>query len=319
MPTNKNVLKDRDKYIGGSEISTILGINPFESRYELLLDKSGVEPNEFTGNEYTEYGDVIEGVIRDYINKEYGLNFIEYTIAKDYDDTIGDRCNYDGYDEKIEKTLEIKSTSQIYEDLKDYKKYIVQQLWGLMLSPFKKSILAVYERDEDFKNKTPEQWVKDFDPSRLHIYNINIDDYTEWVQEIENEVPKFKEDLKQLKENPLMSEYDFLPVEVKELNEKVIAFENKLEEIEQVQKQVETFREKLYEVMEQTGVKKWTTTNGITITRVNPVAPSTKIVEQLNEKKLKEQYEDAYNDCLEQVEKKSNGKKGYITMKKESK
>lgn len=319
MPTNKNVLKDRDKYIGGSEISTILGINPFESRYELLLDKSGIEKNDFEGNDYTEYGDVIEGVIRNYINKEYGLNFIEYTIAKDYDDTIGDRCNYDGYDEEQEITLEIKSTSQIYEDLKDYKKYIVQQLWGLMLSPFKRSVLAVYERDEDFKNKTPEQWVKDFEPSRLHIYKINIDDYTDYVEEIKNEVPKFKEDLKQLKENPLMSEYDFLPVEVKELNEKVIAFENKLEEIEQVQKQVETFREKLYEVMEQTGVKKWTTTNGITITRVNPVAPSTKIVEQLNEKKLKEQYEDAYNDCLEQVEKKSNGKKGYVTMKKESK
>lgn len=319
MPTNKNVLKDRDKYIGGSEISTILGINPFESRYELLLDKSGIEKNDFDGNDYTEYGDVIECVIRDYINKEYGLNFIEYTIAKDYDDTIGDRCNYDGYDEEQEITLEIKSTSQIYEDLKDYKKYIVQQLWGLMLSPFKRSVLAVYERDEDFKEKTPEQWVKDFEPSRLHIYKINIDDYTDYVEEIKNEVPKFKQDLKVLKENPLMSEYDFLPVEVKELNEKVIAFENKLEEIEQVQKQVETFREKLYEVMEQTGVKKWTTTNGITITRVNPVAPSTKIVEQLNEDKLKEKYEDAYNDCLEQVEKKSNGKKGYVTMKKESK
>jgi predicted phage-related endonuclease len=319
MPTNKNVLKDRDKYIGGSEISTILGINPFESRYELLLDKSGIEKNEFTGNDYTEYGDVIEGVIRDYINKEYGLNFIEYTIAKDYDDTIGDRCNYDGYDEEQEITLEIKSTSQIYEDLKDYKKYIVQQLWGLMLSPFKRSVLAVYERDEKFKEKTPEQWVKDFDPSRLHIYKINIDDYTDYVEEIKNEVPKFKQDLKALKENPLMSEYDFLPVEVKKLNKKVIAFENKLEAIEQLQQQVETFREKLYEIMEQTGVKKWTTTNGITITRVNPIAPSTKIVEQLNEKKLKEQYENAYNDCLEQVEKKSNGKKGYITMKKESK
>lgn len=316
MPTNKNVLKDRDKYIGGSEISTILGINQFESRYELLLDKSGIEPNDFEGNDYTEYGEVIEGVIRDYINKEYGLNFIEYTIAKDYDDTIGDRCNYDGYDEKIEKTLEIKSTSQIYEDLKDYKKYIVQQLWGLMLSPFKKSILAVYERDEKFKEKTPEQWVKDFDPSRLHIYNINIDDYADYVEEIKNEVPKFKQDLKALKENPLMSEYDFLPVEVKEYNDALINITDNIKKLEELNKQYDDFKAKLYDAMERNGVKKWTTNDGsITITRVAPVLPSTKIVEQLNEDKLKEQFEDAYNECLEKVEKKSNGKKGYVLIK----
>ena len=310
MATNPNVLKDRDKYIGGSEISTILGINPFESRYELLLDKSGIEPNDFEGNDYTKYGEVMEGVIRNYINKEYGLNFVEYTIAKDYDDTIGDRCNYDGYEEEQEETLEIKSTSQIYEDLKDYKKYIVQQLWGLMLCPFKKSILAVYERDEDFKDKTPEQWVKDFDPNRLHIYKIHIDDYTDYVEEIENEVPKFKQDLKKIKENPLLSEEDLLPTPIKEISKELEKIEHQLEMYKVLEKQEKELKAQLFDAMENYGIKKWETPNGTKITRVDSTPDKTEMV--FNEDKFKEEQEILYaNYCEEKIKK---GKSGHVKI-----
>ena len=33
------VAKDRHKYIGGSDIPIIMGISPFKSRYDLLLEK----------------------------------------------------------------------------------------------------------------------------------------------------------------------------------------------------------------------------------------------------------------------------------------
>ena len=70
MPTNPNVLVDREKYLGSSEISTIMGINPFETRYNLLLKKAGLlEKKEFSNN-YTEFGMTIEKYIRNYINKD---------------------------------------------------------------------------------------------------------------------------------------------------------------------------------------------------------------------------------------------------------
>ena len=112
-----------------------------------------------------------------------------------------------------------------------------------------------------------------------------------------------------------MSEYDFLPVEVKEYNDAINSITTEIKKLEELNKQFDDFKVKLYDAMERNGVKKWTTTNGTTITRVNPVLPSVKIVEQINEEKLKEQFEDAYNECLEKVEKKSNGKKGYVLIK----
>ena len=41
---------DRDKYIGGSDIPIILGISHFKSRFDLLLEKAGLQENEFRSN-----------------------------------------------------------------------------------------------------------------------------------------------------------------------------------------------------------------------------------------------------------------------------
>ena len=65
----QNVKVDRDKYIGGSDIPIIMGISQFKTRFELLLEKAGLKENTFDGNEYTEYGNIMEPKIRDYINK----------------------------------------------------------------------------------------------------------------------------------------------------------------------------------------------------------------------------------------------------------
>ena len=54
------VTVDREKYIGGSDIPIIMGISPFKSRFDLLLEKAGLKENDFTGNEYTEYGNKLE-------------------------------------------------------------------------------------------------------------------------------------------------------------------------------------------------------------------------------------------------------------------
>ena len=55
-----SVKEDRNLYIGGSDVPIILGISPFKTRYELLLEKAQIEESMFEGNAYTEYGNVME-------------------------------------------------------------------------------------------------------------------------------------------------------------------------------------------------------------------------------------------------------------------
>ena len=50
--------------IGGSDASTILGLNPFNSILRLWEDKTGRIPVEEKENEYTRFGHVMEPVIR---------------------------------------------------------------------------------------------------------------------------------------------------------------------------------------------------------------------------------------------------------------
>ena len=59
-----DVTIDRDKYIGGSDIPATMGISPFKTRWDLLQEKAGLKADEFTGNQYTEYGKIMEPQIR---------------------------------------------------------------------------------------------------------------------------------------------------------------------------------------------------------------------------------------------------------------
>lgn len=129
-----SVSKDRDKYIGGSDIPIIMNLSPFKSRYDLLLEKAGYKEDTFEGNIYTEYGNKMESKIRDYLNRiSDGAPFIEGKHVREAqgDEIIGVRIHTDG-----ERTiaiytevLEIKTTNKIYKFIKDYKIYLVQLLF----------------------------------------------------------------------------------------------------------------------------------------------------------------------------------------------
>lgn len=260
MATNPNVLKDRDKFIGGSEISTILGINKFNTRWDLLKLKAGYIENEFEGNKYTEYGDIMESKIRDYINT---LNiskskFVEDTIVVE-ESIIGRRCNYDGKSKT--HALEIKTTSQIHDDVRDYKYYLVQLLWGMILGRLKKGVLAVYHRPEDFN--------EEFNSELLQIFEINIKDYKDWIEEIEEAVSRFKIDLEKLKNNPFLSESDLLPAEIMRLAVAIDEMEDKLKEYDDIQKDYQKLKNDLVIAMKKNLIKSWITPSHIKITLVD--------------------------------------------------
>lgn len=293
---------DRDKYIGGSDIPIIMGISPFKTRFDLLLEKAGLKENDFTGNEYTEYGNVMEPKIRDYINKDKADKFEE---GKYIENDI--RCHTDGINS--DAVLEIKTTSQIHKNVEDYKVYLVQLLFYMEYNKRDYGKLAVYSRPDDFN--------EDFDETRLTQYDIKLQDYKELVEQINKAVDQFRIDLVRVKENPFTTEEELLPLDLTELSNRVVVLENQLAEMKKIEVKAKELKAQLKSAMENNNIKKWETPNGVKITLV--ADGENKVVRKFNEQLFKENNLDLWDEYSEDVVK--EGKSGYvkITLPKEEK
>ncbi len=306
------VSQDRDKYYGGSDIPIIMGISPFKTRWELLQEKAKVVENEFTGNEYTEYGNIMESKIRDYINESQKDKFIE---GKHIKDDI--RIHTDG--ENKTTILEIKTTSQIHKKVDDYKIYLVQLLFYMQETGKKKGLLAVYERPEDFD--------EEFDPFRLTTYEINIKDYKALLDDINLALEQFRIDLEKVRNNPFITEEDLIPKEIIALSNEIVEFENKLALANQWEEQYTKIKEQLRNAMSNNGIKTWEMNNGTRITNVLD-SPDKEIEEDYydEDRFIRENVElhQAYHNKLAEYRETrkvvKKGRKGYlkISFKKES-
>ncbi len=300
------VKQNRDKYIGGSDIPIIMNLSPFKSRYDLLLEKAGYKDDPFEGNIYTEYGNTLEPKIRDYINKELGSNYIEgkHTREATEDEIIGVRIHTDGEDE--DSILEIKTTSQIYASVNDYKIYLVQLLYYMVNTGKTRGILAVYERPEDLN--------EELDPERLHIYKITSDEYKDLIEDIGKALEIFIEDLQKVKDNPFITEEELLPSEIPDITKRILAFEDQLRYMKKVEAEIKSEKARLKRAMEANSVKSWTTPNGYKITLIPDGEDS--IIEEsyLNTDKLAQEKPEVIKEYTEirKVEKK--GRSGYIKI-----
>ena len=295
-----DVTVDRNKYIGGSDIPAIMGISPFKTRWQLLLEKAELATSDFTGNRYTEYGNIIEPQIRDYINRKRTHKFEPNRIID------GDfRYHSDGYNGE-DCVLEIKSTSQIYETVDEYKIYLVQLLKGMEINGVKKGILAVYFRPEDFN---PE-----FDAQRLQVFTITAGKYKSLLEEINAEIDKFRADLERLRNNPLLTEEDFQPNELVAIANKVVALENRIAEFKAIEAEHKKVKQELFEAMQKHDIKSWETINGVKITRVDGTPETVKTVEEFNLDMFKSEQPDLYKQYLKEVIKKTSGRSGYVKI-----
>lgn len=290
-----SVKEDRHKYIGGSDIPIIMGISSFKTRFDLLLEKAELKENDFEGNKYTEYGNVMEEKIRTYINESLGKKFKEGQYIKD-----DIRCHTDGTDST--SVLEIKTTSDIHKEVDDYKVYLVQLLFYMLHTEKNSGFLAVYHRPEDFN--------ENFDKDRLQLFAINIDNYKDLIAEINEAVDRFRSDLKKVKENPLITEEELQPMELINVANSVVALEQKLAEFKTIKAEHEALKQELKTAMEKYSVKKWTTNNGTQITLIED-APD-KEVQKFNEDKFKEENKELYEKYLET--KIQKGKSGYVKV-----
>ena len=298
----ESVKQDRERYLGGSDIPIIMNLSPFKSRYNLLLEKAGYREDDFTGNVYTEYGNALEPMIRDWINTDLKDKFKEgkHTREAEGDEIIGVRIHTDG--ENNDAILEIKTTSQIYDSVNDYKLYLVQLLYYMVLTGKEYGYLAVYERPEDMSIE--------FNSKRLHLYKIAASEYTGLISDINEAIERFIEDLQKVKDNPFITEEELLPKEIPDITERILAFESQLEYLKQVEKTVKAEKEKLKKAMLAANVKSWKTPNGYTITRVDDGEDSVEKV--FDETSFKKDNKELYEKYL--VDKIVKGKAGYVLI-----
>jgi len=252
----QNVKVDRNKYIGGSDIPIIMGISPFKTRWELLQEKAGIIDSTFEGNEYTEYGNVMEEKIRDYINSTEEDKFVE---GKEVVDDI--RCHTDGINSQM--VLEIKTTSQIHKTLEEYKVYLVQLLFYMQYTKRDLGLLAVYERPSDFN--------EEFNENRLQEFGVKIEDFKELLEEINEAVAKFRIDLERLRENPFLSEEELIPEEIIDLATEIEEIEKELIPYNELVKKQTKLKEQLRISMTENILKNFTTKTGTKITRIADV------------------------------------------------
>lgn len=146
------------KGIGGSDVAVILGLSPFKTPFSLWLEKTGQIKPKPLDNEYVEWGNLLEPIIRDKFRRETGFEVSEcpYVLGHDNHDFMV--ANIDGIviDNSGEGigVLEIKTTSERHK--KDWENgipeyYMCQVQHYLGVTDYKYAYVAVLIGGSHFK------------------------------------------------------------------------------------------------------------------------------------------------------------------------
>lgn len=310
--SNPNVTIDREKYIGGSDLPTILGLNSKygTSIFEFAKEKAGIIPNNFKGNQFTKYGQKMEPVIRDYINSIYGANYLEDTII---DSKRGLRGNTDGIDRTAKvPIIEIKTFGQELDV--DY--YTPQCQFYMETFNQDACLLIGYKRPDNFYTGVDYELENDdsyfnleFDENNIEIHLIKRDPYM-W-EKIEERILAFKKALNGLRKNHDMTEEQFnkafYGTDLIKASNKMVKLENKLLKWKETEKEYKKLKEELYKLFDEKGILSLDT-GTMKITRVSPTSYQT---ENIDTAKLKMDLPDLYEQ-YKQI--KITNKKGYILI-----
>lgn len=117
--TRERWLELRRKGIGGSDASVVMGKNPWRSIQQLWEDKTGKTPVQENSNEYTYWGNVMEGIIRKEFMNRTGLKVRQKHFMMFHPQFQFMFADVDGIvtDERGEKCIfEAKTVSQYREE-----------------------------------------------------------------------------------------------------------------------------------------------------------------------------------------------------------
>ena len=160
MNTVKDSVKDdRDKYIGGSDLPKV---NNPTSAERLIFEKTHKQ-KDFTSI-YTEFGNIAEPLIREYVNKAfYGHKGVDpSTIVVEREGKLGLRGNLDG-DYKSGAVIEIKTLGENYFNdpsafHKKFFDYSIQVAYYMMLKDYLVGYIHVFNRPEILLGKPFNNW-----------------------------------------------------------------------------------------------------------------------------------------------------------------
>lgn len=319
----KSVSEDRWKYLGGSDIPIIMELSPFKSRFDLLLEKAQYKEDDFSGNAFTDYGNKMEEKIRDFINETLipddeesltegkHIKKIPTAWGKSMSNQMKIRAHTDGENEST--ILEVKTTSHIFKTIEENELYLVQLLFYMMSTGKKKGILAVYDRPDDLSET--------FEPERLHCFLINLDDFSDECAKIIKAISKFLDDLAKVKANPFITEEELLPSLIPDITSRIIAFEQQLSHMKEMEKKIKAEKERLKDAMQAGGIKSWQSDNGYKIMLVEDTPETVKQETSFNLEKFKEENPELADKYTETSNVIVPAKKGYvkITAPKEEK
>lgn len=128
MALTTKQLAERMTGIGGSDAPVVVGANPYKSRYELWLEKTG-QKEPFAGNDATYWGQVMEPILLKEFAHRWGVKVKR--PRKTYRHPNGFMlCHLDGigYNEAGEPSvLEVKTMRHRPKDMKEHYHYIQLQ------------------------------------------------------------------------------------------------------------------------------------------------------------------------------------------------
>lgn len=287
-----NVINDRNVYVGGSDVPTILGINKYKTQFELAREKVGIEEKPFISNPYTQFGNQLEPYIRDYINAVNGTSFIVNTY---HDEERSIRSNVDGIDLEDNILLEIKTHGK-NPNLKVYEAQM--QLYMAQIGA-EVGWLALYERPENFDIE--------FDADRLKIKEVERDE--EYINKIYDAIETFWVRCEYLREKPDMTEQEFMTIgtdidksimKLNKLAPEILKYKDYVKELESQEK---SLKDELYEKMTENDIKKIETPL-LVVTRVLPGKTN-----RFDSKSFKEDYPELSDQYTKQSE-----RKGYVKL-----
>lgn len=309
---NPNVTIDRYKYIGGSDLPTILGLNAKYGTniFDFAREKAGILPNTFKGNQFTKYGQKMEPVIRDYINSKYGVNYLEDTVI---DEKRHYRGNTDGIDrEAYIPILEVKT----FGDELDVDYYTAQCQFYMETFNQPRCLLVGYKRPSDFYTGVDYDLENDDSYFNLEFDENNIVEYeiernTVVWEKIEERIVRFIKAVEELRKKKDISEEEFNNIfygkDLMLLTNKVSKLETELISMKAKDTEYKKAKEELYNLFEERGILSLDT-GTMKITKVAPTSYDTVTIDTA---KLKEENEEIYNKY--KVIKTTN-KKGYILI-----
>lgn len=180
-------LAQREKGIGSSEVGTVLGVNPWETPYQLWRRKKGLDQPK-QENEAMRAGHILEGAVATYFEQESGHRVIKASegdwlaVDKQHDflRVSPDRTYWlDGKHSNENKGIvECKTTQIDIDECSVPEHWFCQLMYQLGVMGYRQGSLAWLTRGTKFGYKTI-----DFDAD---FYGVMVDELTKfWVDYIE--------------------------------------------------------------------------------------------------------------------------------------